>query len=277
MFTKKSILTTFGITALAVAASTPWLFAQAAEHATDAQASNSASAAFQWQSQARLNRVFPLPNERGTLFLDIRGVEFVSENGHRQKWTALDLETFTIAPHKLVLHTYYNRGVHRLGEDTKEFSLTESVPPSVAAWLAGYFGRPSRNTVPDADPTSGMVMPADHQSVAVHHRALFGGSNGILRFRQGGIDYVTNTPGESRSWRWEDIQTLSEPTPYRLYVFGYQDTFTFDLKELLDRTVFDHATAQLSANAEGHSATTPNRQVTADPKGLNLGDSAFRK
>lgn len=256
MFTMKSIRAALGVMALIVAANrTPQLLAQAAERVTNAQAPNSASAAFQWQTLAQMNRLFPLPKERGTLFVDIRGVEFVSESGRREKWTALDLQTFTIAPHKLVLRTYYNRGLGRLGEDAKEFRLTESVPPSVAVWLAGYFGRPSRNEVPDADAPVIAGLPADHLNVPVHHRAQFGGSNGVLRFRQGGIDYVTNTPGDSRSWRWEDIQTLSEPNPYRLYVFGYQDTFTFDVKEPIDRALFDRATAAISAHAERQSSS----------------------
>lgn len=251
MFTKRSVRAAIVITALAAFASrTPHLLAQAAEPATSAPVPNSASATFQWKSAAQMHRLFPLPKERGTLFFDIRGVEFVSESGRRQKWTSLDVRTFTIAPHRLVLQTYYNRGLHRLGEDTKEFSLTESVSPSVAAWLADYFGRPSRNVVPDAVSTGSTDMATDRQSIAVHHRAVFGGSSGVLVFRSGGIDYVTNAPGDSRSWRWEDIQTLSEPNPYRLYVFGYQDTFTFDLKEPLDRALYDSATAAISAYQE---------------------------
>jgi hypothetical protein len=230
--------------------SAPQLSAQAIEHATEAQASNSASATFQWKSPAQLHRLFPLSKVRGTLFLDVSGVEFVSDSGQRQKWTALDFETFTIKPHKLVLHTYHDRGLGRLGEDSKEFNLAESVPPSVAAWLAGYAGRPSRNAVPAAVSTSSTDIGPDQHLVAVHHRAVFGGTSGVLRFRQGGIDYITNVPGGSRSWRWEDIQTLSEPNPYLLYVFGYKDTFTFDLKEPLDRTLYEHATAAVSAYQE---------------------------
>lgn len=256
MFTGKSIRVALGIIAFSMAASrAPQLCAQAAEGAANAQNSPSASTAFEWRTPAQLKRLFPRPKEHGTLILDSRGLEFVSESGHRQRWTALDLQTFTIASHKLVLHTYYNRGLGRLGEDAKEFRLTESVPPSVAVWLAGYFGRPSRNEVPDANAPGIAGIPADRLSVPVHHRAVFSGSNGVLRFRQGGIDYVTNTPGDSRSWRWEDIQTLSEPNPYRLYVFGYQDTFTFDVKEPIDRALFDRATAAISAYAERQSSS----------------------
>src|SRR5579883_824139 len=155
MLTKRLIQIAVGMMALTGAAySAPQLSAQAIEHATEAQASNSASATFQWKSPAQLHRLFPLSKVRGTLFLDVSGVEFVSDSGQRQKWTALDFETFTIKPHKLVLHTYHDRGLGRLGEDSKEFNLAESVPPSVAAWLAGYAGRPSRNAVPAAVPIS---------------------------------------------------------------------------------------------------------------------------
>jgi hypothetical protein len=110
------------------------------------------------------------------------------------------------------------------------FDLDQAVPPQLAAELARKVQRPSQNAVPDPA-SQGIVIPA-------HHRTLTGGTNGTLRFSDGEIDYVTDTPGDSRSWRWADLQTLSDPDPYHLLVFGYRDTYTFDLKEPLPQSLF---------------------------------------
>ena len=116
-------------------------------------------------------------------------------------------------------------GVERL-----RFEMTEAVSPQAAADLAREVRRPSQNAVPDPV-AQGIVIPA-------HHRNLTGGTNGILRFRDAGIDYVTSAPDDSRSWRWPDLQTLSSPDPYHLLAFGYRDTYSFDLKELLPQALY---------------------------------------
>ncbi|HUZ95961.1 MAG TPA: hypothetical protein VMU57_13720, partial [Edaphobacter sp.] len=105
---------------------------------------------------------------------------------------------------------------HLPGVERFRFHLDRAVPPEVAAELARDAQRPSQNAVPNPA-SQGIVIPA-------HHRTLTGGTNGTLRFRDGGIDYVTNAAGDSRSWRWADLQTLSNPDPYHLLIFGYRDT-----------------------------------------------------
>jgi len=173
-----------------------------------------------------------------------------------------------------VLHTYYNRGLHRLDEDEHEFDLAQTVSPAQAVSLVMAFGRPTRNEVPDAGAQAVEEVAVSPRAVHVHHRTPLGGTNGILRFRDGGIDYVANSPEDSRSWRWEDLQTLASQNPYRLSVFGYLDTYNFDLKEPLDRVTFDRATARLSSVTEGRAASSPEHQVSSNQHEL---DSAFRK
>jgi hypothetical protein len=66
-----------------------------------------------------------------------------------------------------------------------------------------------------------------------------GGSNGTLRLKEDGIDYVTESARDSRSWRWVDIQTIATPDPYELRVTGYREIVDFDLKQPLSRAVFE--------------------------------------
>jgi hypothetical protein len=66
-----------------------------------------------------------------------------------------------------------------------------------------------------------------------------GGSNGTLRLKDSGIDYVTENRRDSRTWRWADIQTIANPNPYEFRVTGFRDTVEFDLKQPMPRVLFD--------------------------------------
>jgi hypothetical protein len=115
------------------------------------------------------------------------------------------------------------------------------MPPEVAAELVRLVGKPAVNGVP-APHRSGLV------TIGARHPTRTGGSNGVLRFRDGGIDYLSAKGNDSRSWRWADIRTVAHPEPYRLRIAGYLETFDFELKQplpddLLDR-LWDHLYAR---------------------------------
>jgi hypothetical protein len=214
---------------LVIAASlSPCLPAQSAEIVQDRQQSVSEKPCTSWQSPAKLHRT--VGSEKGDLLVSADGIEFRSGKGITIKLPYLEVQTFHLSPHTLMIETYQNRKKHMPGVERLRFEMTESVSPQVAADLARKVQRPSQNAVPDPA-AQGIVIPA-------HHRSLTGGTNGILRFRDGGIDYVTGTPDDSRSWRWADLQTLSSPDPYHLLAFGYRDTYSFDLKELLPQSLY---------------------------------------
>jgi hypothetical protein len=204
----------------------------------------SANTATSWQSEAEIRRNALFPRTKGTLVIDDQGVVFQARDGRKQNWRLLDIHSFVVRPHQLLLQTYNARSLHRPGEQSYQFELKQAVPPAVAASLANALRRPSRNAVPD--PESPTIA-----SISVRHQRRTGGTNGILRFRKEGIDYITDKPGDSRSWRWEDLQTLTDPDPFHLIVFGYRDTYTFDLKEPLSRRLFDQAADMISARNLG--------------------------
>jgi hypothetical protein len=214
---------------LVLAASlSPYLPAQCAEIVQDRQQAASERPSPSWQSPAKLRRA--VGSEKGDLLVGANGIEFRSGKGQTLKLSYLEMQTFHLSPHSLVIETYQNRKKHMPGVERLRFEMSESVSPQVAADLAREVQRPSQNAVPD--PTAQGIV------IAAHHRSLAGGTNGILRFRDGGIDYVTDAPGDSRSWRWADLQTLSSPDPYHLLAFGYRDTYSFDLKELLPQSLY---------------------------------------
>jgi hypothetical protein len=179
----------------------------------------------------------------GTLRADARGVEFVPGKGASRRWTAGEIKSLDLEAHRLILVGYDNRGWHLAGTQEFEWEVTKDITPAVAASLTADIGRPVRNRLPDREAPMTTV-------VAVRRSGHFGGSNGVLRIRKQGMDYVTAQPGESRSWRWLDLQTLSNPDPYHLFVFGYRDTYAFELKAPLSREMLNHASDEIWAHNE---------------------------
>ncbi len=233
-----------------------WTSPSAARAQGSAEAAASGHLVVHWEGPARKPRTPFWTKVQGTLVINETGVEFRSTGGRDQRWGFEDIRTAFLAPHRLELDTYLNRSWHRPGTQHYSFDLTNALPPDVAEAVATRIARP----VQDADPNS--TAPAI-AVIPVRHRALTGGSNGVLRFRNGGIDYVTNAKDDSRSWRWADLKTLSDPDPYHLFIFGYRDTYTFDLKAPLSRTLFNHATDEIYAHSDALPEYAPG--ITHEP------------
>jgi hypothetical protein len=196
-------------------------------------------------------------SQAGMLRIDAEGIQFQPVKGKEYRWPYIEIKTFDLSSKKLILQGYQNKSLHRPGEESFHFKLTDPVPTTVAAELARRVARPVRNGDPEPKLESFASIPA-------HHHRNFGGSNGTLRFSEGGIDYVT-AEGDARSWRWTDLNTLSNPDPYRLFVFGYRDTYTFDLKEPLSQALFNRLTDEINSHNVAEPGHGPDVQV---PKGL---------
>ena len=221
----------------------PALAVQQSQAQKEAVTGAEGNASFHWKARAR-ERVAPVWGKKhGTLTMDDQGVGFRADSGRARHWSFEEIRTAYLGPRRFVIETYLNRSLHRPGLRHYRFVLSQVMPPAVAAELAARIGRPVQNDDPDA------LAPA-MATIPVRHRGLMRGTNGVLRFRKGGIDYVTSSKGDSRSWRWEDIQTVSEPDPYHLLLFGYRDTYTFDLKAPLSRKLFDYATNEIYRASE---------------------------
>jgi hypothetical protein len=216
-------------------------------HAQGLHQADSEKSVTAWQSPGKLHRI--VGSEEGDLSISAAGIEFKARNGSTLNWAISDVQTFRISPRRLALETYQNRKRHLPGVTRYRFDLDQAVPPLVAAELAREVQRPSQNAVP-CPQSQGIV-------IAAHHRALTHGTNGVLRFRDYGIDYVTSTAGDSRSWRWADLETVSNPDPWHLLVFGYRDTYAFDLKQQVSRKMLNDISDEIWAHNESELRDIP--------------------
>ena len=191
-----------------------------------------------WQTPAQWHRVLrkAVP---GILLLDDDGVEFRSAKFH-ERWAYVDVHSFELSAKELTLNSYQNRPWHEPGDRNFRFSWTEPMAPDVAARLTDRLGKPVRNGIPAAKAVALLQIPA-------HHRMWSGGSNGTLRLKEDGIDYVTENGSDSHAWRWVDIQTIANPDPYEFRVTGYREIVDFDLKQPLPRAAFEQIWDRLYA------------------------------
>jgi len=189
-----------------------------------------AQATAPWQSAARWHRTLE-KSVPGTLLIDDTGVEFRSAK-LKERWPWLDIYSFDLSAGEFTLIGYQNRPLHEPGDQRFHFTLAQPIPPAVASELATRVARPVRNGDPQPTAAATAEIPA-------HRRAFSGGSNGIIRLRNDGIDYVTKDGRDARSWRWDDIETIANPNPWELRVGGYREIAEFDLKQPMPRELFE--------------------------------------
>lgn len=205
--------------------------------------------AIAFESPAKLHRL-PQKPIIGTLSFSDKGVEFRSPKASHQ-WSYEEIRTFDLTGStELTVTDYENRHWHEPGEQRFRFTLTKPIPLVLAGQFTARVGRPVINGDPQANVLSIAEIPA-------HRRDRFGGSNGSLRFRDDGIDYLTSNARDGRSWRWSDIQTIASSDPWTFRVAGYREIVEFDLKKPLAPDLFNRLWDRLYADGlnivpEGH-------------------------
>ena len=223
---------------LSLALASGFLFAGQVAWAANAQFEH-------WETPAKWRRSLQKAVP-GTLVLDENGVEFQSKK-FTHRWSFVEIHSFDLSLREFTLLSYQNRPWHEPGERPFHFTLGEAMPPEIAARLTEQVGKPVRNGAPVASTAAVVEIPA-------HHRMWIGGSNGTLRLKDDGIDYVTEDGRDSRSWRWADIETLGNPNPYELRVTAFREIVEFDLKQPLSRALFERMWDRLYATGLNLSA-----------------------
>jgi hypothetical protein len=193
-----------------------------------------------FESPAKLHRHLQKPIVGMLLFNDA-GLEFRSPKASH-RWSYEEIRTFDLTGStELTVTDYENRDWHEPGEQRYRFTLTKPIPPALAGMLTARVGRPVINGDPETNVPSIAEIPA-------HRRNRFGGTNGSLRFREDGIDYLTANARDARSWRWSDIQTIASSDPWTLRVSGYREIVEFDLKRPLAPDLFNRLWDRLYAS-----------------------------
>jgi len=165
--------------------------------------------------------------ESGVLTIGKGGIRYRSENGK----TALDFVFEDIRkadvshPRRIRLYTY-DRAKKRLTLPSQfEFKLREeTTSPALTQFLTVRLERPVIGAYPVEE--TGLEAPA-------YHRHILGGCHGVLRFGSEAVVFDSDNPQHSRTWTYQDIQTIGTMNPFHFRLTSYAETYNFDLKRRL--------------------------------------------
>lgn len=183
----------------------------------------------------------------GTLVLDERGVRY--ETNHQtdaRSWSYEDIKEFEIErDRRIKLYSYEDRSNWRLGAD-KIFEFTWSDESISSQQVYEYLRSHTRR------PVAASLIPAEVGPVSfdlpAKHLGILKGNQGRLQFSGGGIVFRASKERGSRSWRYEDLESISSAGPYDLTLTTYEQqrfhyasrrAYNFQLKEALPRDSYD--------------------------------------
>jgi hypothetical protein len=176
---------------------------------------------------------------KGTLTITGTGVSFEEGNKskHSWQWTYVDIQQLEISSRTLRVLTYKD-DKWKLGADREyRFDLTGGETFTDAyAFLKDRVDQRFVAVLPDKAVKAAWEIP-------VKHLLRFGGSQGVLSFGEDRVVYTADKKDDSRTWRYPDIENVSNNGPYQLTITTYERArshygnlkgFNFQLKEKLD-------------------------------------------
>ncbi len=184
------------------------------------------------------------PDGKGTVTITDEGITFeAKKKKNSREWSWLDIQYFDrISETEFVILTYHDQKRY-LGRDRSyRFVITEgTLTDELFRKISAKLGRPVTNRV--VRPVAKTVF-----EVPVKHLHTFGGCEGVLRFTDGAIYYVTDHAKDAREWLLDrDVQSVWSADTYRFEVHAYDNNrrefsrtriYKFDLKKPLDRSFY---------------------------------------
>lgn len=170
--------------------------------------------------------------ETGVLTIGEQGIAYASDDGKTMvKLPYRDIRKIDIADRSKVAITTYERKAKRLAQHQAiELALIDGVVSDrLAGFLADHLERPVLGSA--GEEPGGRRVPA-------YHRHLLGGCDGILVFSSDAVHYVAQEPKHSRTWPFEDIETIGTTDPFHFRVSTYAETYSLELKEHLPEDVY---------------------------------------
>lgn len=175
----------------------------------------------------------------GILTVDGDGIRFAGPKKHAWYWKYEDIQELKLEPRKVRIVTYKDDKL-RLGAD-REYEFTGDLPAAdlYQLWKTRMDQR-FVAALPEAAP-EGVHFP-------VKRLKRISGSEGVLTFGKDTIVYTTPAKGESRTWRYMDIDSISSSGPFELTIttferarwdYGGRKGFDFALKQPIAEAAYN--------------------------------------
>ncbi len=206
-----------------------------------------------WHGHSRLYSMPPHIKKAGapgTLTINDTGVSFEQkyEKGKKPKhpqvwhWEYPDIQQLKISPRALSVLTYKDNK-WKLGADREyDFDLV-SDNSFENAYHVLKTRLDQRFVAVIADRPSAMLW-----EIPAKHLAGLGGDEGVLQVGASEIVYKSAKNGESRTWRYEDIDNIASSGPFEFTIttferakldYGSRKQFNFGLKERLEESRYN--------------------------------------
>ena len=159
----------------------------------------------------------------GVMTVDENGVAFSGPKDHAWTWKFQDIQELQLSPRRIYILTYKDSKL-RLGADLG-YEFTGDIP--AASLYALLRDRMDQRFVAQLDQDPGpptLTLPVKHQARVV-------GSEGTLAFTPDSIVYATPAKNQSRTWRYQDIDSISSSGRFQLTIVTLEKGFNFQLKQ----------------------------------------------
>jgi hypothetical protein len=206
-----------------------------------------------WHGHSRVTHIPPHVKKvgnMGTLTITDAGVSFEEtyKNGkkpkhpHAWRWDYQDIQQLKIAPKSLTVLTYKDNK-WKLGAD-REYQFDLAGDKTFEEAYQRLKGRLDQRFV---------VAIPDHVSnvlweIPVKHLLRFAGDEGVLQVGAEAIVYTSAKKAESRTWRYQDIDSISSSGPFQLTIttferakthYGNLKGFNFELKQQIEEARYN--------------------------------------
>ncbi len=160
----------------------------------------------------------------GVLTIDESGVSFAGTKKHKWAWKFEELQQLKLAPNEIHVLTYKDSKL-RLGAD-RAYDFRGAIP---AVELYPMLSRKM-----DQRFVAQLAEPSEHDfAIPVKHLGRISGTEGTLAFGDDTVVYSTPAKGESRTWRYTDVDSISSSGRFQLTLTTMEKSFNFQLKEPL--------------------------------------------
>jgi hypothetical protein len=181
----------------------------------------------------------------GVLTVNENGVSFAGPKDHAWTWKYQDIQELKLAPDSIYVLTYRDNRL-LLGAD-QGYRFTGKIPADELFYML-------KDRLDQRFVAALAAPQTDSWSIAVKHLLRISGSEGTLSFGADSIVYSTAAKGDSRTWRYADIDTITSSGPFQLTVttferavshYGDRKGFNFQLKEPLSEARYNELWLQI--------------------------------
>jgi hypothetical protein len=173
----------------------------------------------------------------GEMTVDENGVSFTGAKKHAWNWKYEDIQELRLAPGSIHILTYKDSKL-RLGED-RGYNFTGKIPAEeLYAFLKARMDQRFVAAVGQAIDLPSWSLPVKHLRPVV-------GSEGTLEFGADAVVYSTSARGESRTWRYSDIDSIGSSGEFQLTITTLEKGFNFQLKQPITEARYNQLWLQI--------------------------------